>query len=89
MVYGSTVTLTATITSEVPLNPIKWLNGSKELDISSPKYTQSDVGPGKVTLTIHNVDFTDSGNYQVEVSNTAGITKTSNQESLTVTGGTF
>lgn len=81
--------LTATITSEVPLNSIKWLKGSTELVIASPKYTQSGDGPGTVTLTIHNVDFTDSGNYQVEVSNTAGTPSTSNQVSLTVTGGTF
>lgn len=81
--------LTATITSEVPLNPIKWLNGSKEINISSLKYTQNGDGPGTVTLTIHNVDFTDSGNYKVEVSNLAGTTSTSNQVSLTVTGGIF
>lgn len=89
VVYGSTVTLTATITSEVPLNPIKWLKGSTELDISSLKYTQSGDGPGTVTLTVNNVDFTDSGNYKVEVSNLAETTSTSNQVSLNVTGGTF
>lgn len=89
VVYGSAVILTATITSEVPFNPIKWLKGSTELVISSTKYTQNGVGPGTVTLTIHNVDFTDYGNYQVEVSNLAGTTSTSNQVSLTVTGGTF
>lgn len=88
MVYGSNVVLTATVTSKVPLNPIKWLNGSKELNISSSKYTQTGVGPGNVTLTINNVDFTDSGNYQVEVSNDAEKTNTSNQVLLTVTGGT-
>lgn len=81
--------LTAAITSEVPLNTIKWLKGSTELVIASPKYTQSDVGPSPITLTIHNVDFTDSGNYKVEVSNIAGRTSTSIQVSLTVTGGTF
>lgn len=89
VVYGSDVELIASITSEVPLNPIKWLIGSTELVIVTPKYTQNGVGPGTVTLTIHNVDFFDSGNYQVEVSNLAGITSTSNQVLLTVTGGTL
>lgn len=87
VVYGSDKVLIASITSEVPLNPIKWLNGLTELVIALPKYTQNGVGP--ITLTIHNVDFTDSGNYQVEVSNLAGITSTSNQVLLTVTGGTL
>lgn len=89
VVYGSDKVLIASITSEVPLNPIKWLNGLTELVIASPKYTQNSVAPGPITLTIHNVDFTDSGNYQVEVSNLAGITSTSNQVLLTVTGGTL
>lgn len=89
MVYGSDVELIASITSEVPLNPIKWLIGSTELVIATPKYTQNGVGPGTVTLTIHNVDFRDSGNYQVEVGNLAGITSTSNQVLLIVTGGTL
>lgn len=88
MVYGSDAILTATVTSTVSLNPIKWLKGSTELVIAAPKYTQTDVGSGTVTLTIHNVDFTDSGNYQVEVSNEAVKTNTSNQVLLTVTGGT-
>lgn len=85
--YGSEVIHTATITSEVPVTTLKWQKGTKELDISSSKYTQSGDGPGTVTLTIKHVDFTDSGNYQVEVSNIAGRTNTSNQVSLTVTGG--
>lgn len=86
-VYGSEVIHTATITSEVPVTTLKWQKGTQELDISPSKYTQSGNGPGTVTLTIKHVDFTDSGNYQVEVSNIAGRTTTSNQVSLTVTGG--
>lgn len=86
--YGSDAILTATVTSTVSLNPIKWLKGSTELVIAAPKYTQTGVGSATVTLTIHNVDFTDSGNYQVEVSNDAEKTNTSNQVLLTVTGGT-
>lgn len=89
VVYGSDVIFTATLTSELPLNPIKWLKGSTELDLISSKYTQTGVGPGEVTLTIKNVDFTDSGYYQVEVSNIAGIKSISNQVSLAVTGGTL
>lgn len=87
--YGSEVIHTATITSEVPVTTLKWQKGTKELDISSSKYTQGGDGPGTVTLTIKHVDFTDSGNYKVEVSNLAGTTSTSNQVLLTVTGGTF
>lgn len=94
MVYGSDAILTVRVTSEVSLNTIKWQKVSSggtpiDLSITSPKYTQSDIGPDQVTLTIKNVDFTDSGNYLVEVSNLAGITSTSNQVSLNVTGGTL
>lgn len=89
MVYGSDAILTAKITSEVSVNPLKWLKGLTGLVIAEPKYNETDLGTGQVTLTIKNVDFTDSGNYQVEVSNIAGITSTSTQVSLTVTGGTF
>lgn len=81
--------LTATITSEVPLSPLKWLKGSTGLVITEPKYKENDLGTGQVTLTIKNVDFTDFGNYQVEVSNIAGITSTSTQVSFNVTGGKF
>lgn len=87
VVYGSDVVLTATVTSELSSNPIKWLKGSTKLLIAAPKYTQNGVGPGPVTLTINNVNFDDTGVYQVEASNSAGTTSTSNQVSLTVTGG--
>lgn len=87
MVYGSDVVLTATVTSELSLNPIKWLKGSTKLLIAAPKYTQNGVGPGPVTLTIKNVNFDDTGVYQVEASNSAGTTSMSNQVSLTVIGG--
>lgn len=89
--YGSDVILEATITSTASVNPIKWQkvssNGNLEnLDITLSKYTQNDVGPGTVTLTIKNVNFTDGGSYQVEVSNVAGNTDTSNQVSFSVKG---
>lgn len=89
VVYGSDVILTATITSEVPLNPLNWLKGSSGLVIAPPKYTQNGVDPGSVTLTIHTVNFDDTGVYQVKASNSAGTTSTSNQVSLTVTGGIY
>lgn len=95
MVYGSDMILTATITSEVPLNSsntFKWLKGPTdgtltELILTSSKYTQNDEGPGKVALTIKNVNFDDARAYQVRVGNIAGITSLSNQVSFTVTGG--
>lgn len=87
VVYGSDVVLTATVTSELSLNPIKWLKGSTKLLIAAPKYTQNGVGPGPVTLTIKNVNFDDTGVYQVEASNSAGTTSMSNQVLLTVIGG--
>lgn len=89
--YGSDVILIATITSTASVNPIKWQkvssNGNLEnLDITLSKYTQNDVGQGTVALTIKNVTFTDGGSYQVEVSNVAGKTDTSNQVSFSVKG---
>lgn len=97
MVYGSDVVLTASISSEVPLNlsnTIKWLKGQTsgsltEFELTPSKYIQNDVSPGQVTLTIQSVNFDDTRAYQVKVSNIAGVTSNSNQVSLTVTGGTF
>ncbi|XP_052712083.1 titin-like [Crassostrea angulata] len=86
--YGEDVTLTATIESPATVTNIKWQKVSggsaSDLDINLDKYTQTDSGPGTVTLMIKNVEFTDSGNYRVQVSNAAGTTKTSNQVSLNV-----
>uniref|UniRef100_A0A8W8J9N0 Ig-like domain-containing protein n=1 Tax=Magallana gigas TaxID=29159 RepID=A0A8W8J9N0_MAGGI len=86
--YGEDVTLTATIASSATVTNIKWQKVSggsaSDLDINLDKYTQTDSGPGTVTLMIKNVEFTDSGNYRVQVSNAAGTTKTSNQVSLNV-----
>ncbi|XP_052712082.1 receptor-type tyrosine-protein phosphatase eta-like isoform X2 [Crassostrea angulata] len=94
VVYGSEVVLTASITSEVPLNlsnTIKWLKGQTggsltEFELTPSKYTQNDVSPGQVTLTIQSVNFNDTRTYQVKVGNIAGVTSNSNQVSLTVTG---
>lgn len=90
MKYGEDVTLTATIESPANVTNIKWQKVSggstSDLDINLDKYTQTDSGPGTVTLMIKNVVFTDSGNYQVQVSNAAGTTGTSNQVSLNVKG---
>lgn len=93
MAYGSGVLLTATITSEVPLNlssSIKWLKGQTggsltEFNLSPSKYIPNDVGPDHVT--IQSVYFDDTRAYQMVASNIAAITSTSNQVSITVTGG--
>lgn len=89
--YGSDVILVATIKSTASVNPIKWHKVSSDgnlenLDITLSKYTQNGVGPGTVTLTIKNVTFTDGGSYQVDVSNVAENTDTSNQVSFSVKG---
>lgn len=86
--------LRAEVESPASVNSIKWQNVSGgsvlDLNINLDKYTQTDLGSSTVTLTvtltIKNVDFTDSGNYQVQVSNIAGTNKTSNLVSLNVKG---
>lgn len=83
--------LVATIKSTASVNPIKWHKVSSDgnlenLDITLSKYTKNGVGPGTVTLTITNVTFTDGGSYQVDVSNVAENTDTSNQVSFSVKG---
>lgn len=84
------MTLTATIESPATVTNIKWQKASGEsasdLNMNLDKYTQTASGSGIVTLMIKNVVFTDSGNYQVQVSNAAGTNETSNQVTLNVKG---
>lgn len=94
VVYGSGVLLTATITSEVPLNlssTIKWLKGRTggsftEFYLTLSKYIQNDVGVDHVTLTIQSVNFDDTRAHQMVASNIAATTSKSNQVSITVAG---
>lgn len=94
VLHGSEVTLTASITSDVPVSNIIWQRVSGDsttsnLDTNLAKYNQTgDVGRGTVKLTIKGLVFEDKGNYQVEVTNNAGTKETSNQVSIDVTGGT-
>ena len=94
VIYGSDANLTATITSEVAVSSITWQkvqsDGSPiDLVINDVDYTQipKDVGPGPFNLTIKSVKFGDGGTYQVKVRNDASKDDTSNQVSVTVTGG--
>ena len=96
VIYGSDANLTATITSEVSVNSITWQkvpSGGSPINllINDVDYTQipKNVGPGLYILTINSVDFGDGGTYQVKVSNAASKDNTSNQVSVTVTGGKF
>ena len=96
VVYGSDAYLTATITSNVSVSSITWQkvpSGGSPIDllINDVDYIQApkNVGPGPFTLTIKSVDFGDGGTYQVKVTNAASKTSTSNQVSVTVTGGKF
>lgn len=87
--YGSSVVLTATITSAVPVDTVKWQKGETTIDITQEKYRQSNVVSNKVTLTITNLVPNDDGSYKVQVNNSAGITSTwSTPVTLIVTGGT-
>lgn len=92
-VYGSDVTLTSTMVSEVPVSTIKWQRMSSmgtftNLDLSKHKYLQTNVGSDIVTLTIIGLTFQDEGIYRVQVNNSAGINNSSNQIPLKITGGT-
>lgn len=90
IVYGSSVILTATITSKVPVDTVRWQKEEMNIDITPDKYTQSDVVSGEVTLTITNFITNDNGSYRVQVNNSAGITSDwSTPVTLVVTGGTF
>lgn len=89
-VYGSSVVLTATITSAVPVDTVQWQKEEKNIDITQEKYTQSDVESNEVTLTITNLVTNDGGRYRVQVNNSAGIISSwSTPVTLTVTGGTI
>lgn len=66
--------LTATITSAVPVDTVQWQKEQKNIDITHQKYTQSNVVPNEVTLTIANLLTNDGGSYRVQVNNSAGIT---------------
>lgn len=90
IVYGSSVVLTATITSAVSVDTVQWQKGEMNININQEKYTQSNVGSNKVTLTIANLVTNDGGSYRVQVNNSAGITSSwSTPVTLNVTGGTI
>lgn len=89
IIYGSSVVLTATITSGVPVDTVKWQKGETTIDITQEKYRQSNVVSNEVTLTITNLVPNDDGSYKVQVNNSAGIASTwSTAVTLNVTGGT-
>lgn len=88
IVYGSSVVLTATITSAIHVETVVWQKEKMNIDMTDEKYTQSDVVYGEVTLTITNFIFNDDGSYRVKVNNSAGITSTwSVPVTLTLIGG--
>lgn len=90
IVYGSSVVLTATITSAVPVDTVIWQKEGMDININQEKYTQSDVVSNNVTLTITNLVTNDGGSYKVQVNNFAGIISDwSTPVILTVTGGTI
>ena len=97
VVYGSDAVLTATITSEVAVDPVTWQKMPSggglftDLDMTGGNYTQtpSGIGRGPFNLTIKSVNFDDGGTYRVLVNNTAGKNSTSNQVSVNVTGGKY
>lgn len=90
IVYGSSVILTATITSAVSVDTVQWQKEEQNIDITQEKYTQSNVVPNEVTLTITNLVTNDGGSYRVQVNNFAGIISGwSTPVILTVTGGTI
>lgn len=90
IVYGSSVILTATITSAVPVDTVIWQKEGMNININQEKYTQSDVVSNNVTLTITNLVTNDGGSYRVQVNNSAGITSSwSTPVTLNVTGGTI
>lgn len=89
IIYGSSVVLTATITSAVPVDTVEWQKEETTIDITQEKYRQSNVVSNEVTLTITNLVPNDDGSYKVQVNNSAGITSTwSTAVTLNVTGGT-
>lgn len=88
IVYGSSVVLTATITSAIHVETVVWQKEKMNIDMTKEKYTQSDVVYGEVTLTITNFIFNDAGSYRVKFNNSAGITSTwSVPVTLTLNGG--
>lgn len=89
IVYGSSVILTASITSLVSVDIVIWQKEEMNIDMTQEKYTQSDVVSNAVTLTITNLETDDGGSYRVQVNNSAGITNISAPVELVVTGGTF
>ena len=93
VVYGSDAVLTATITSEVAVDPVTWQkvpsDGNPVNLVLSGKYTQASGADGSFILTIRNTNKTDEGTYQVKVTNAASKTITSNTVSVTVTGGKY
>ncbi|XP_061176197.1 phosphatidylinositol phosphatase PTPRQ-like [Saccostrea echinata] len=92
VLYGSSTSLTVTITTAVAATSVAWQKVASggsltSITVDSTKYTQTgDPGSGTVILTINNINYSDEASYQVQVTNGLGITNTSKQVEVDVTG---
>ncbi|XP_062583572.1 receptor-type tyrosine-protein phosphatase eta-like [Saccostrea cucullata] len=93
VMYGSSTSLTANITTSVDVTAVVWqkvVSGGSlsNITLDSTKYTQTgDLGSGTIVLTINNLDYSDKAIYQVQVTNNLGRTDSSNQVVVDVAGG--
>lgn len=75
MSYGNTVTIEAIVDSSPKALNIKWKKNDNTIHSDGKKIIIDESNKAKPTLTILCLDFDDSGNYSISVTNALGSTE--------------
>lgn len=73
--YGNTITLDATVDSSPEALNIEWKKNDDTIQSDGRKFIIDKSNKAKPTLTILCLDFDDSGNYAISVTNALGSTE--------------
>lgn len=75
MTYGHTITIEATVSSIPKASCIEWKKNDTTIQSDGRKLIIDKSNEGQPTLTILCLDFDDSGNYAISVTNALGSTE--------------
>lgn len=85
--YGNTILIEAQVQSLPPLTGIRWDKDKKVIHADNLKYFENKSDGQNPTLTIERVDFNDSGNYGITITNDLGSAE--DHRSIQVGGSVF